>query len=69
VKILVVAPQFNNGPYDFYQFPLGLGYISSTLKKAGHTVVCLNFNHTDEDQDTLVERTVREISADACLTG
>jgi anaerobic magnesium-protoporphyrin IX monomethyl ester cyclase len=69
MKILIVAPKFNGAPFGFYQFPVGLGYISSTLKKAGHTVVCLNFNHTDEDYSSLVERTVRETSSEACLTG
>ncbi len=69
MKILIVMPKFNNRPFDVYMFPVGLGYISSTLKRAGHSVICLNCNHADEDPASLVERTVRETSAQACLTG
>ncbi len=69
MKILIVMPKFNNRPFDVYMFPVGLGYITSTLKSAGHTVICLNCNHAAEEPAVLVERTVRETGAQACLTG
>lgn len=69
MKILIVAPKLTRAPGEFYQFPLGLGYISSTLKKAGHTVFCLNCNHTAMDPDLFVEQAVREYQPDVCATG
>ena len=46
-KILLIAPRYsitNKKDYDYY-FPMGLGYISAVLKKAGYHVDCLNLNH------------------------
>ncbi len=46
-KILIVVPRYNNtNEIEYaYPFPLGLGYISATLKNAGYQVDCLNLNH------------------------
>jgi len=46
-KILVVMPRYilsSKKNYE-YAFPLGIGYISASLKKAGFDVDCLNLNH------------------------
>lgn len=69
MKILIVAPKYTAAKGDFYQFPLGLGYISAVLKKAGHQVHCLNLNHSNEDPVVLVENAVRAFKPDACATG
>ncbi|WP_109105511.1 radical SAM protein [Azospirillum sp. TSO35-2] len=69
MRVLIVAPKFTESPGDFYQFPLGLGYISSALKRAGHEVHCLNCNQFREDPVMLVEQTVRAINPDVCATG
>lgn len=69
MKIVIVAPKFTAAKGDFYQFPLGLGYISAVLKKAGHNVHCLNLNHHNEETESLVERVVREFKPDVCATG
>jgi anaerobic magnesium-protoporphyrin IX monomethyl ester cyclase len=47
MKILLVIPKYKltNKKYYEYLFPLGLGYLSSVMKKAGHDVDCLNLNH------------------------
>jgi anaerobic magnesium-protoporphyrin IX monomethyl ester cyclase len=69
MRVLVVVPRFVSKPGDFYQLPLGLGYIAAVLKQAGHDVRGLNLNHHDEDVAALVERTVREFDADVVATG
>lgn len=69
MKILIVAPKYTKSVGEFYQFPLGLGYISAALKRAGHDVLCLNCNHTDEDPAQLIERTVRDFDPAVCATG
>jgi anaerobic magnesium-protoporphyrin IX monomethyl ester cyclase len=69
MKIVIVMPKYNHLPYDVYTFPVGLGYISAALKNAGHAVICVNCNHSAEEPAALVERTVSETSAQACLTG
>lgn len=46
-RILLIIPRFylpNKINFN-YMFPLGLGYISSTLKSNGYNVTCLNLNH------------------------
>jgi len=41
-------------------FPLGLAYISSAFKKAGHQVKCLNLNHFDGPAELIVCGFVKE---------
>ncbi|MEK6820130.1 MAG: radical SAM protein [Nanoarchaeota archaeon] len=47
MQILLVIPRYNltNEAEYNYDFPLGLGYISSLMKKAGCSVDYLNLNH------------------------
>jgi len=48
---LLVNPRFvNKGEY--YNFPLGLGYVSSYLKSKGFNVFCLNLCHFDKSIPT-----------------
>ncbi len=49
LKILLVVPRYNlTNKIDYnYTFPLGLGYISSTVKNAGYDVSVLNLNHNN----------------------
>ena len=44
MNFLLIVPQFNPRVL-FYDFPLGLAYISGAMKKAGLNVSCLNLNH------------------------
>ena len=41
---LVVVPRIVNTVGDLYQFPLGIAYISASLKSAGFAVFTLNLN-------------------------
>ena len=44
MRVLLVVPRLTSAPGQFMEFPLGLAYISSVLKKAGHEVKCLDLN-------------------------
>ncbi len=59
MKILLAIPNFGRKGLT-YNFPLGIAYISSALKAAGHQVHCLNLNHGNEaDQDAIVKAVQR----------
>lgn len=50
--ILLIAPKYSNyGRY--YHFPIGLAYISSSLKKHGFNVHCLNLNHYENEEEAI----------------
>jgi radical SAM superfamily enzyme YgiQ (UPF0313 family) len=69
MRVLMVAPRYVQRTGDFYQFPLGLGYVTSALKAAGHTVHVLNTNHSDVSPDQQVEEAVQRFDPDMCATG
>lgn len=49
-KILIVAPRYV--PYgQFYELPLGLAYVSSSLKARGYDVRMLNLNEYPDDKE------------------
>jgi len=60
MNILLLIPKYNHSinPDYSYNFPLGLAYISSTLKKAGHSVNCVNLNHLKGTVEELVHKTL-----------
>jgi len=45
MNILIVVPKLKRHPGEDYEFPLGLAYISSSLKKSGFHVHCIDLNH------------------------
>lgn len=45
-----------------YQLPLGIGYVSASLKRAGYDVMVLNPNHALEDLSVLLERAILDFS-------
>jgi anaerobic magnesium-protoporphyrin IX monomethyl ester cyclase len=70
MKFLIMAPRFVNKTGDYYDFPVGLAYISAVLKRAGHEVHTLNLNHLPtDDVDAVVRETVRSNHFDAVCTG
>ncbi|MEW6618516.1 MAG: radical SAM protein [bacterium] len=56
-QILIIVPkQLNLEKANYnYNFPLGLGYISSILKKNGYNVDCINLNHYEGKTENLVK--------------
>lgn len=55
MKILVVAPKYNSNIGEYYNFPLGIAYVSAALKKSGFDVFCLNLNHYENIEQALAE--------------
>lgn len=59
-NILIIVPKYNLGQdinYN-YLFPLGLGFISASLKQAGYQVDCLNLNHKEGKLDDIINKTI-----------
>ena len=56
--ILIVAPRYSSLRREsYYEFPLGLAYVSSCLRAGGHSVAALNLNHGNRDpEEVLAER-------------
>lgn len=68
MHILLVVPRYSAWG-EFYQIPLGLGYIASAMRRAGHKVTSLNLNHYHGTVKDLVAAKVAEIDPDVCATG
>lgn len=69
MKVLIVVPRFVLNYGDFHHFPLGLAYIASSLKEAGHDVCALNLNHHFGPFWKLVSNYVKEHNVEVCATG
>lgn len=69
VKVVVVVPRFARSFGEFQHFPIGLGYIASVLKEAGHDVKALNLNHHFGAVSDLVADFVGEHGIEVCATG
>lgn len=54
--LIIVARYIPNKEKSYYEFPLGLAYISACLKKAGYGVDVLNINHYADSQIDLISR-------------
>lgn len=54
---------------DGYSFPLGITYISSSMKKAGANVIPLNLNHRNGDVYEIVRKEIEEKNIDVVATG
>ncbi len=66
---LLVIPRLVLNIGDGYSFPLGLPYISSSMKKAGFNVTTLNLNHHAGDVFDILNRVIEEHAIDAVVTG
>jgi len=71
MKVLLVVPRYANtrSPDYGYLFPLGLAYISSAMKAAGHQVTCINLNHYQGPTAGLVKRALDESAFDVLCSG
>lgn len=69
LNYLLVMPRLVQNANEGYVFPLGLAYISASLKKGGFRVFTLNLNHVDGDVPKIVADTVRQHRIDVIGTG
>lgn len=69
MNILLIVPRYGENWGEPYQIPLGLGYIASSLKKAGHVVSGLNLNHHQGSVEDLVSSKIAKINPDICASG
>ena len=67
-NFLLVVPKVAKAG-DFYNFPLGLAYISSSLKSKGFNVHCLNLCHNDEPLETILGKWIKDKNIDVLGTG
>ena len=66
MRYLIIVPRYKNfGLY--YELPLGLGYISSALKKAGFETKVINLNHLEGDIKDILKSEVQK--GDTICTG
>jgi len=56
-KILIIVPRnmaISKKTYQYF-FPISIGYIIAALKKAGHSVDCLNLNHLNGSANDIIK--------------
>lgn len=66
---LIVVPRIVNTVGDWYQFPLGIAYVSSSLKEAGFHVFTLNLNNIEGPVEDVLNREMSRSDIDVVLTG
>ncbi len=66
---LLVMPRFVDKIGEWYNFPLGIPYISSSLKKAGFNVFTLNLNNIEGSIEDILQREIEEKNIDIIATG
>ena len=74
MKILIIVPKYayykiTTQKNYHYHVPIGLGYIISVLKKAGHNVDSLNLNHKDGKVKELITIALNKKQYDFVATG
>ncbi|MBF0282922.1 MAG: B12-binding domain-containing radical SAM protein [Magnetococcales bacterium] len=68
MRILLIMPRFAS-PHQPYDFPLGIAYVSSALKRAGHEVRCINLNTRWRPTAEVVMEEARRFRPKLCATG
>lgn len=66
---LIVMPRIVNQVGDWYQFPLGIAYVSSSMKKAGFSVYTLNLNHIRDTIHSILTEYIIKYDIDIVSTG
>jgi len=69
LNYLLVMPRLVQNIGDGYSFPLGITYISSSMKKAGYNVITLNLNHRNGDVYEILQKEIGEKKIDVVATG
>ncbi len=69
LNFLLIMPRLVQSVGDGYVFPLGVAYVSSSLKKAGFNVVTLNLNHLEGDVFEIIKKLIEEKNIHVVATG
>lgn len=69
LNFLLVMPRLVQSVGDGYVFPLGIAYISSSMKKAGFNVFTLNLNHCEGDIYEIIKDKIKENNINVVATG
>lgn len=69
LNYLLVMPRLLQNIGDGYSFPLGIAYISSSMKEAGYNVTTINLNHRNGDVYEIIEKEIEENKIDVVATG
>jgi anaerobic magnesium-protoporphyrin IX monomethyl ester cyclase len=69
LNFLLIMPRLVQNIGDGYVFPLGIAYVSASLKKAGFKVVTLNLNHQAGDDFEIIKKVIQENNIDVVATG
>jgi len=69
MKHLLVVPRIVSKIGDWYQFPLGIAYISAVLKQEGFSVYTLNLNNEHGVVEDILNSRIKELSIDVISTG
>lgn len=68
MNFLLVNPKYANRG-QFYEFPLGLAYVSSYMKHRGFNVFCLNCCHYDDPIEQQLSEYINNKQIDVICTG
>ena len=69
LNYLLVMPRLVQNVGDGYSFPLGIAYISASLKKAGYNVFTINLNHLNGNVPDLIKNEIKQKQIDVVATG
>jgi len=69
LNFLLVMPRLVQSIGDGYVFPLGIAYVSSSMKKAGFNIVTLNLNHREGDVSEIIKGIIEENNIHVVATG
>lgn len=66
---LIIIPRIVNQIGDWYQFPLGIAYVSSSLKASGFNIYTLNLNHKNAPTQEILTEYIKKYNIDIISTG
>ena len=69
LNFLLIMPRLVQSVNDGYVFPLGIPYISSSLKKAGFNVFTLNLNHKEGEISQVIKKSIKKNNIKVVATG
>lgn len=69
MNYLIVMPQITKIKNQYYPFPIGIAYVSASLKKAGKKVSTLNLNYKDKTIFELLKESIEKNHIDVVAVG